>query len=436
MKFLQLSLSLNKSAISQQHKKYTFFITLVLCLEYLDIIVYIKNTHILTGAFIAQSRNWIHVLIILFLILWLANVLAKIIVHNILHYLQSRWSNTLLVIGASLIIALSFVLQALMILWYCNTLAIALLLGLFCLRLIYQVALGVVIHDTYEFLLHTPELCNEVIYLILNSLELSVLISVVGYKILFMSETNHATIMMSFLLIMGALWLVASIMFITNRHTLKKMSNSKISCRAAKNFTIMLQTEWKDTIIAFTLVGVRSSLCIIGVIYMPIYLISGLHFLPRYAESVIATSSLFAFSLNVIVDRYLHQFAYMKILKSWLVGLIIGSLISYLLFFFKVIPFVGVAILIIFHSLFALVCPFILNDLFNPNLRQIAIVACYRNSFLVFASFTFILLSLFTEIIHNYVLNPALFLIVITAICYICLILFNKQTSGAVSDRQ
>lgn len=428
MKLVRLSLLLNRSSMHQKHKSYAFFVTLVLCLEYLDIIVYLRSAHILTGVYLHNSIHWIYILLFLFIILWLTNLIAKAIVKKLLRYLQPRWSNSQLVISASFIITISFILQAIVIYFYCNTLISHFLLGFFVARLIYQIALGVVIHDIYEFLLDIPELCDEVIYLILNSLELSVLISVLGYKALFFIEANYDRVIMLCFLSMAILWLFVAVMFTLNRHTLKQMSNEKISCQAAHNFSIMLKTELKDTIIAFSVVGVRSSLCIVGVIYMPIYLISGLHFMPHYAENIIAMSSLSAFALNVIVDRYLHNFAYMKILKSWLVGLIIGSLISYLLFFFHVIPFIGVAILVMFHSLFALVCPFILNDLFTPKLRQVAIVACYRNSFLIFASFTFILLSLFIEILHNYVVTPALLLIAITAICYVCLVLFNKQS--------
>lgn len=427
MKLLKLSLLLNRSIINSKHKKYAFFATIVLCLEYLDLIVYIKNTRILIDIYLVQSVSRMYGIIILFGILWLTNFITKLIVPKVLWYLQRNYSNSQLVIYSSLIIAVTFVAQALILLLYCHTLILSLLLSFLLIRFIYQLALAIIVHDTYEFLLNTQELSNEVIYLLLNSLELSVLLGIIGYKILFMFDFNLVQTMVLFLSFISLLWLLGAVVFILNRRELNQLNDSNIRCMAANNFSIMLKRDIKDTIIAFSIVGVRSSLCIIGVIYMPIYLIGSLHFLPKSANSIIMLSSLLAFSLCVYVDRHLHKYSYTNILKSGLVGLIIGCIISYLLFFFKIVPFIGVAILIIFHSLFALFCPLVLNNLFTQEIRQVAILSCYRNSFLIFASFTYILLSLFTEILHNYIVTPTIFLIAITCMCYICLVLFNKQ---------
>ena len=160
------------------------------------------------------------------------------------------------------------------------------------------------------------------------------------------------------------LWLIVAIFFLFNYQELNQINIEQIRCTAAKSFSLMLKHNLKDTLVAFSIVGVRSSLCIISVIYMPIYLVGSLHFLPRIANDIILISSFLALSLCFLVDKYVHNYSYMNIVRYGLVGLIIGSLISYALLFFKIIPFIGIAILIIFQSLFALCCPLILNKLF------------------------------------------------------------------------
>lgn len=427
MKFLRLSFLLGKSHINPTHKKYIFIITAILSLEYLDLIIYIKNARVLTDLYLVKSVSRGVGIFILFIILWLANFLAKSIANKLLEYLQNKYDNATLVIASSIVIIFSFSLQALILLSYCNKLVISLLIYFFLARLIYQLALAIIIHDTYEFLLNTNELSDDFISLILNSLELSVLISIAGYKILLLLQLSTTLSIVTFILFINMLWLIVAIFFLFNYQELNQINIEQIRCTAAKSFSLMLKHNLKDTLVAFSIVGVRSSLCIISVIYMPIYLVGSLHFLPRIANDIILISSFLALSLCFLVDKYVHNYSYMNIVRYGLVGLIIGSLISYALLFFKIIPFIGIAILIIFQSLFALCCPLILNKLFELNIRQVAIVSCYRNSFLLFASFTFLFLSLFTEILTQYITTPAILLISITGICYSCLIIFNKQ---------
>jgi MFS family permease len=428
MKLIKLSFLLGKSRISSIHKKYIFIITAILCLEYLDLIIYIKNARVLTDLYLSKSLSRGLGIFILFMILWLANFLAKSIAGKLLEYLQKKYDNATLVIASSIVIICSFSLQALILLFYCNKLVTSLLIYFFFARLIYQLALAIIIHDTYEFLLNTKELSDDFISLILNSLELSVLISIVGYKTLLLLQLSITNSIITFILFINLLWLIIAIYFAFNYQELNQINVQQVKSTAAKSFSLMLKHNLKDTLTAFSIVGVRSSLCIISVIYMPIYLIGSLHFVPKIANDVILTSSFLALSLCFIVDKYVHKYNHISIVRNGLVGLIIGSLISYSLLFFKVIPFLGITILIVFQSLFALCCPLILNKLFEINIRQLAIVSCYRNSFLVFASFTFLLLSLFTEIFTHYIAAPAIFLISVTAICYFCLIIFNKQS--------
>lgn len=427
MKLFKLSFLLSKSLLDARHKKYIFFATIILCLEYLDLIIYIKNTRMLADLYLINSISRIEGVLLLFFILLGANFLAKLLINRSLSTIHRKISNANLVIISCLVISVAFLLQALTIIYYCNTLMISVLVLLLISRVIYQFSLGIIIHDTYEFLVNTKELRNEFIYLILNSLELSVFIGIISYKILPFFELSKSHGLAALIIVLSLLWLLTAVIFFINRKELNQYETGRVRSSTLNNVRLMLRTEINDTIIAFSVVGVRSSLCIIGVIYMPVYLIGSLHFLAKSANNIIALSSLFALTLCIVVDRHLHRFNYINTLKSGLVGLIIGCLVSYLLFFFKIIPFVGVAILIVFHSLFALVCPQILSKLFSTNIRQVAIISCYRNSFLIFASFTFILLNVFTEILHNYIFPPAVFLIVITVICYLSLTVFNKK---------
>lgn len=429
LKLISLSLQLSRSLIKAKHKKYILFATLILCLEYLDLIIYIKNTKILTDEFLIKSISRIEGICLLFFILLLSNFLAKPCAAKFLTIAQQKFTNSSLVIVSSLIISLAFICQALLLLFYCKTLIIWLLIGFFAARFIYQFALAIVIHDTYEFLLNAPELADDFIYLILNSLELSVFCGMFGYKLLSLLNFSTTATIAVFILIVSGLWLVSSVLFFLHRQELNQFNSQHTRCAAANNFAMMLESNLQDTIIAFSIVGIRSSLCIIGVIYMPTYLIESLHFAPAIANNIILSSSFLALSLCILIEKYLYQFNYIDVLKFGLVGLIIGCLISYLLFFFKVIPFIGVAILVVFHSLFALGCPLILNQLFAPELRQLAVISCYRNSFLIFASFSFILITLLGGLFHSYILAPAVLLITITVICYSCLILFNKRAT-------
>lgn len=427
LKLISLAFQLNRSLIKAKHKKYIVFATLILCLEYLDLIIYIKNTKILTDEFLIRSVSRLEGICLLFFILLLSNFLAKPCAAKFLTMAQQKYTNSSLVIFSSLIISMAFLCQAILLLFYCKTLMIWLLIGFFVTRFIYQFALSIVIHDTYEFLLSAPELSEDFIYLILNSLELSVFCGMFGYKLLSLLNFSTISTISVFILIIGGVWFATSILFFLNRQELNQFNSQNTRCAAANNFSKMLESNLKDTIIAFSIVGIRSSLCIIGVIYMPTYLIESMHFAPAIANNIILSSSFLALSLCILIEKYLYRFNYVDVLKFGLVGLIIGCLISYLLFFFKVIPFIGVAILVVFHSLFALGCPLILNQLFSPELRQPAVISCYRNSFLIFASFSFILITLLGGLFHSYILAPALLLITITIICYSCLVLFNKR---------
>lgn len=415
------------SKLSVKNKKHIAIASIVLCLEYLDLIVYLHNANELTKTY-CSSR--IIGIVVLFCILWLSNFSAKYLIGKKVINIYQKFNAAKITTISCLVIAAMLFFQGLTIIFYCNTKVIQVLFLLLIFRFIYQVAIGIIIHETYGSLLNLHDIDYEFTLLIVNSLELSLVIGIIGYKFIPYLHVTSAISLSVFIFTIAIAWIVTSAIFYSHRSIINSFSKLINHNTAANNFTLMFKHHHKDTIISIGIVGIRSSLCIIGVIYLPQYLVSSLHISAHATTMIIMTSSIISLVLCLWVNKHLNKFDYINLMRYGLVSLIIGSIISYILFFFKVIPAIGVLILILFHSLFALSCPFILSNLFNPAIRQLAIISCYRNSFLIFASITFLIIDASSQIITSGFLPPALFLIFITITCYVCLVLFNTQNQN------
>lgn len=414
-------------AIKPGHRKYITWAIGVMSLEYLDIIVYIHNANGLADLYLKTQFDKFLGLGILLLILWLSNFTSKFLANYLFEKFVKIFYNRFGLAFFSIFIAFSLVLQAWVILTFCPKTFFLGLSMFFVGRLLYQTAINIVMRDTYEAILSMDDLYTEFVALIVNSLEISLLIGVVGYKII--AETTYTGIdsLMIFVFVLAAFWLFMGILvLIYNLKNSKPTSESKLPI-SFNNVKTIYSDYPKDSLIAVGLVGIRSSLSILGVICMPFYLVQNLHLVPHAASNIISISSMLALLLNIWINQHLHKFDFTIIVKFGLSGLIIGSLISYMLFFYQVIPIVAVTILMVFHGFFAVACPMILNKLFNPRINPLAVISCYRNSFFLFSTITFLILIFFTQVLNNYFFPPEIFLIMITGICYLCILLFNRQ---------
>lgn len=413
--------------VKPQHKRYIFLALSVMCLECLDIIVYINNANSLTELYLPSQLEHFIGLVILLFILWISNLLGKVIYNKIFRkfpqFLLSRNGSLI----AALTVATSLSLFAWVVLSLCQShFYQALFLVLIC-RIIYQISLNVVIHNTYESILAMPDLANEFITLIVNSLELSLLLGIIGYKLIDILKFSELDSLMAFVLAIAATWVILGISSYLSSPIMLKLATTRKTQLIHSNFSNILQHNSKDTIISIILVGIKSSLSIVGVIYMPTYLMHNLNLNAHMASYIMGASSLLALILNIWVNQHLHKFNYASMVKYGLSGVIIGSIISYLLLIFQIAPFIAVAIIIIFHSLFTLACPIILGNLFPPKVRAISIISCYRNAFFIFSSSTFALIILFTQVLHHYILPSVVFLLIIMAVCYLCMLLVNNR---------
>ena len=278
--------------------------------------------------------------------------------------------------------------------------------------------------DTYEAILTMDDVSGEFITLIVNSLELSLLIGVIGYKIIAWFPLRYVNSLMVFVFLIAAAWMMAGIVVLISNIKNTSQSNDRSSLGS---FYTIYSSHPKDSLIAVGIVGIRSSLCIIGVIFMPTYLVQTMHLNAQVASNIISISSLVALILNIWINQHLHKFDFTSIVKYGLTGVIMGSFICYILFLFQIIPLLAVMIIVVFHGFFAVASPMLLNNLFNPETRQLAVISCYRNSFFLFSTFSYLFLIFFTQLLHSVVFPPAVFLIIIAGVCYLSMILFNRQ---------
>ena len=409
--------------IKPRHKKYIFLAMSVMCLECLDIIVYISNANSITEIYLpAHIEHFIGLVILLF-ILWISNLLGRTIYNKGLHKFPRVFLSRLGLLISAFSIAISLGVLSWIVIYLCAThFYRALFLMLIC-RLIYQTSLNIVIHNTYESILAMPDLANEFVALIVNSLELSLLLGVIGYKIIEHLPFSKLDSLMTFILAIAVAWAVLGVVMYLNSPPQTKLATSE------KPITVEMMTHFnsKDSLISTLLVGMKSSLSIIGVIYMPTYLMHNLNLNSHLASYTLGVSSLFALLLNIWVNQHLHKFDYISIVRYGLSGVIIASILSYLLFIFHIAPLISVAIIIIFHSLFTLACPIILGNLFSPQTRAVAIISCYRDSFFIFSSVTFAAIILFTQVLQNYIFPPVIFLLIIMSVCYVCMLLVKNH---------
>ncbi|HRG63089.1 MAG TPA: hypothetical protein PLP75_08755 [Burkholderiales bacterium] len=416
----------NTSQLSITHKKSVILALVILSLEYFDIIVYLHNASALTKLY---CHSPIRGILVLFGVLWFSNFLAKYLVGSLIIRLYRRFSSSTIMVLASITIACMLALQAMTIAYFCQSLVQEILLALLIFRFVYQICIGIIIHETYESVLSMQQLSFEFSSIIIGSLELSLLAGVIGYKVIDYLHLSPVNSLLVFIYFLGVVWLGVALFFCFFNYELSNQGRNKFyRYMASNNFKLMFKHFHQDTLIAITLVGVRSSLCIISVIYMPKFLEVVLGISLHTTSNIIMSSSIVAIILCWWVNKHLNRFNYANLIKVGLVSLIMGSIISYILFFFKFIPLVGVLILVVFHNLFALSCPLILSNLFTPTIRQLAIISCYRNSFLAFASLTYLVMEASSQTVHNNFFPPAIFLIVIALVCYGCLVLFNRKT--------
>lgn len=407
------------------HKFYIILAMAMLTLEYLDVLVYIYNCRSLSMQSIENPiLNSFSFILIIFVILWLTNFIGKMSGKHLLLRFKSIKIAAIIACG---LITLSFFAQA--YLWH-RYIAdeFIILAGLFILRLIYQLALGIITDIIYELLLSIREAGNKFIGLILNSLELSLLIGIIDCKILDFTHITEIDLFSGTLSVIAILWFTIGVIFSYKYTPIVNNWQLLLKTEPIRGIKLSFKQHPYDTLIAFFLIGVRSSLSIIGLVFMPYYLALSLKMSVQNIAVGIGFSSAFALIISFSLKTKLYSYNLVNLIRTSLVALIIGSLISYALFFFKVIPLLAIMILIIFHSLFALICPMILSQLFNDNDRPTAIVACYGSSFFSFSSLTFISLIFFTDIVHSYYISPAIFLISITIICYICMVLFRSKS--------
>ncbi len=416
----------NTSQLSITHKKSVILALVILSLEYFDIIVYLHNASALTRLY---CHSQIRGILVLFGVLWFSNFLAKYLVGSLIIRLYRRFKSSTIMVLASITIACMLGLQAITIAYFCQSRVQEILLALLVFRFVYQISIGIVIHETYESVLSIQQLSFEFSSIIISSLELSVLAGVIGYKIIDYLGLSTVNSLLVFIYFLGIAWLGVALFFCFFNYelSLNKGTNKLYRYMASNNFKLMFKHFHQDTLIAMSLVGVRSSLCIISVIYMPKFLEGALGISLHATSNIIMSSSIIAIILCWWVNKHLNRFNYTNLIKFGLVSLIMGSIISYILFFFKFIPLLGVLILVVFHNLFALSCPLILSNLFTPTMRQLAIISCYRNSFLAFASLTYLVMEASGQMLHNNFFPPAVFLIIIALVCYGCLVLFNRK---------
>lgn len=426
MKFSSIWRLFNTSQLSVNHKKSVILALVILSLEYFDIIIYLHNASALVRLY---CHSQIRGILVLFGVLWLSNLLAKYLVGDFIARLSRIFKSSTIMVLSSVVISAMLWLQAMTIAYFCQSMVQEILLALFVFRFIYQVCVGIIIHATYESVLKMQQLSFEFSSIIIGSLELSLLGSVIGYKIIDYLHISHLNSLLVFIYFMSVAWIGVALFFFFFNYELPNNGSNKLHrYMASNNFKLMFKHFHQDTLIAISLVGVRSSLCIVSVIYMSKYLEEILGISLHTTSNIIMSSSVIAIILCWWVNKHLNRFNYANLIKFGLVSLIMGSIISYVLFFFKFIPQLGVLILVVFHNLFALSCPLILSNLFTPAIRQLAIISCYRNSFLTFASLTYLIMEASGQILHNNFFPPAIFLIVIALVCYGCLVLFNRKS--------
>ncbi len=417
--------------VHARHKMFIIICTLVLTLEYLDILVYIYNTRELAVRFATSSFNTFLFVLSLFSVLWITTLIGKPLGRYLSRYFSDSQKNVLF---AALLIAVIQICQA--YLWISLVSSdLKLFILLFILRLFYQISLGLIANQLYQILICINEIGNRFIGLILNSLELSLLLGIVDCKILDYLPITPVELLSLTLIMAAIFWVIIGITFYTKYSALHFQVYLADESQLIKGIRKAFNKHPYDTMVATFLIGVRSCLSIIGVVFMPYYLASSLQMGVHNTSVVIGLSSLLALLVSFALRSRLMAAQNAGIIRTILVALIIGSLISYGLFFFKVIPFVAIAILLIFHSLFALICPLILGQLFTPEDRASAVVSCYGTSFFTFSSITFVSLMYFTDIAHSYYVSPAIFLITVTAVCYICMVLFNQEAKDQLPPK-
>lgn len=426
MKFLLFWRLFSSQQIQAHHKRYIFTAMGVMCLECLDIIVYINNSNSLTEMYLPEHVEHFMGLLILLFILWISNLLGKIIYKKGLQKFPHIFLSRTGLLLSSISIAISLVALTVIVVSLCASHFYKALFLILLTRIIYQVSLNVVIHNTYESILAMPDLSNEFVTLIVNSLELSLLLGIIGYKIINNLAFSRIDSLMAFVLMIAVGWLIMGIIVYFKYPPLAKLNTTPPNASFTAGFNIIPNLS-KDSVISTILVGIKSSLSIIGVIYMPTYLIHNLSLSHQLAFYIMSISSLLALTLNIWLNLHLHKFDYITIIKYGLSGVIIASIISYVLLIFNIAPLISVLIIIIFHSLFTLACPIILGNLFTPEMRAVSIISCYRNSFFIFSSITFALIILFTQVLQHDALPSVVFLLVIMFVCYSCMILVGNN---------
>ena len=154
--------------IQPGHKRYIIWALCIMSMEYLDIIVYIHNSNALTELYLKTGFDRFLGLSVLLLILWLSNFMGKMLANKLFARLVYLFYTRIGLTILSLTIALSFLLQALVILGMCHRAFFYALVIYFILRLVYQICINLVMQDTYTAILNMHDVSGEFISLIVN----------------------------------------------------------------------------------------------------------------------------------------------------------------------------------------------------------------------------------------------------------------------------
>lgn len=355
-----------------------------LCLEYLDIIVYLKNMHQFINA-TGYKYNYKLGISIMIGFLWisrfigyrLADKLTKL--HNNLNYTPST---------TSLLIGLTFVMQALSLAWFNGILFI----GTFMLiRVLYSYLVTKLLQQINAFLKYSLNYHDEtIIYFLLGSLELGIFAVLMAYKLIFISEldnTNRALIM---LLIVSLLWFIVGSIYqvCMCKNAPLSYSNKFIY----KNHNLNLAD--KQILLSLFIVGIRSSLSVIAIIYIPAYLIRGLHYLPQYVNHLIMSFGLIACIMASILNYISNKLTTRINILVFIITIII-TIASYACFFLNIKLFPSIAAILFLHSYFVLISPKLLKIILSTtNKQMLKILSCYRNGFFVYATLTFLIIKI------------------------------------------
>ena len=107
--------------IKPRHKKYIFLAMSVMCLECLDIIVYISNANSITEIYLpAHIEHFIGLVILLF-ILWISNLLGRTIYNKALHQFPQVFLSRLGLLISAFSIAISLGVLSWIVIYLCAT---------------------------------------------------------------------------------------------------------------------------------------------------------------------------------------------------------------------------------------------------------------------------------------------------------------------------